>query len=236
MQVLGRERRARPCVGDRVCPANVRFAMCPPCPRVSRRARARVPVSYPRGVASSQNGQRRAGRVPGSPMSRLSGSSRPQEQPSQSLISIGSPSRATRGLPRRLRSVGGRTGAPGHPLRTATAVACIGTWLNPRSDSAAEGPCAFRPGSVRVQIGASLEEQHGPDERDYDEDQLVPVGADARDGLLGALADGAFVDPVERVAKVPLFESEENSQRGDVTRTWMHWANHRVRVDCTEWC
>ena len=43
---------------------------------------------------------------------------------------------------------------------------------------------------------------HGPDERDYDEDQLVPVVADARDGLLAALADGAFVPPSEFRARL----------------------------------
>jgi hypothetical protein len=55
MEVSGRYWRARAGTRDHVFPANRYLAACRPYPRVSARAQARVPVSYPRRVVCSQN-------------------------------------------------------------------------------------------------------------------------------------------------------------------------------------
>src|SRR5205823_4671202 len=63
MEVPGRYWRTQPGIRDHVFPANRQFEMCPQCPRVSARAQADVPVSYPQRVVCSQNAQRRRASV-----------------------------------------------------------------------------------------------------------------------------------------------------------------------------
>jgi hypothetical protein len=58
MEVLRRKWRARAVIRGHVWPANSRFSACRQCPRVTARAQADVPVSYPRRVVCFQNRRR----------------------------------------------------------------------------------------------------------------------------------------------------------------------------------
>jgi hypothetical protein len=61
MEVWEQYGRTRAIIRGRVCAANLTLAMCRKCLRVSGRALAHVPVSYPRRVVRSQNAQRHVG-------------------------------------------------------------------------------------------------------------------------------------------------------------------------------
>src|SRR4051794_20177392 len=58
MEVLGRYGRPRSVIREQACPANRTLAPCRQCPRVTWRALADVPVSYPRVVGRLLNRQR----------------------------------------------------------------------------------------------------------------------------------------------------------------------------------
>ena len=70
---------------------------------------------------------------------------------------------------------------------------------------------------------------HGPDEREYDEDQLVADEADKGDALLDALAEGRFVLPREFRARLTAAQFLYPTHRSRLIAPRSSWAVTRVR-------